>query len=386
MAMDSELRGRRLRALFVNENIGGHAAMHRYLRASLEGDDRIEATFLDVPSPGLFRRVIGAPVPGLGALDADFQPLRYQLAQSMWVRRRIRRWQNPYDALHVYTHNAALLVPEELAAGPSVVSTDCTNEQNARTLPYRNPSRYTSRALGLTRRYEERVYAAATIVVAQSEYAARSLREDYGVPEDRLRVIPFGVTIPRPRVRAEATPAEITFVGSSLERKGGKRLLAIHRASLADRYLLNIVTRERVRGAEGVRVYHDVSPGDGQLEAILDRTAVFAFPSEIDKSSYSVLEAMAAGVPVVAVRHGAVDELVEDGVTGLVVERGDDAGFANALARLLVDDALRAEMGLAARERAERLFDARTTTSRLIEVLEEARQRSAGRKSTVGAA
>ena len=384
--MNSEPRSQRLRALFVNENIGGHAAMHRYLRASLEGDDRIEATFLDVPSPGLLRRVVGAPVPGLGALDADFQPLRYQLAQSMWVRRRIRRWQSPYDALHVYTHNAALLVPEELASGPSVVSTDCTNEQNARTLPYRNPSRYTSRALGLTRRYEERVYAAATFVVAQSEYAARSLREDYGLPEERLRVIPFGVTIPRPRVRAEASPPEITFVGSSLERKGGNWLLGMHRGPLAGRSVLNIVTRERVRHQEGVRVFHDVSPDDGQLEAILDRTAVFAFPSEIDKSSYSVLEAMAAGVPVVAVRHGAVEELIEDGVTGLVVDRGDEAAFAGALRRLLDDDDLRVSMGFAARERAERLFNARTTTSRLIEVLDEARERFAGRKVAVGAA
>ena len=69
------------------------------------------------------------------------------------------------------------------------------------------------------------------------------------------------------------------------------------------------------------------------------------------------LEAAAAGTASVAGRSGGAAEAVDDGVTGLVVDPPDDAeAAAAAITRLLGDDALRAEMGAAARRRAEREF------------------------------
>jgi glycosyltransferase involved in cell wall biosynthesis len=67
-------------------------------------------------------------------------------------------------------------------------------------------------------------------------------------------------------------------------------------------------------------------------------------------------EAMAVGRPVVAARCGGIPEVVEDGVTGLLVEPGDVAGFAGAVLRLLGDQPLREEMGRAGRRRAGALF------------------------------
>ena len=75
-----------LRVLFVNENLGGHATMHQALRGVLNGHPEVSAEFLDVPAPGLARRLAAAPVPGLVRLDADLQSLRYQLAQSVQAR------------------------------------------------------------------------------------------------------------------------------------------------------------------------------------------------------------------------------------------------------------------------------------------------------------
>lgn len=69
-----------------------------------------------------------------------------------------------------------------------------------------------------------------------------------------------------------------------------------------------------------------------------------------------IIEAMAAGLPVVATRAGAFPEIVEDGVTGLLVERGDVAGLATALDRLLGDPALRRKMGEAGRRRVQERF------------------------------
>jgi len=71
----------------------------------------------------------------------------------------------------------------------------------------------------------------------------------------------------------------------------------------------------------------------------------------------SLLEAMAAGLPVVASRVGGVAEAVEDGETGLLVPPGSPAALAQALLRLLTDPATRAAMGARGRRRAIERFD-----------------------------
>jgi glycosyltransferase involved in cell wall biosynthesis len=68
-------------------------------------------------------------------------------------------------------------------------------------------------------------------------------------------------------------------------------------------------------------------------------------------------EAMGCETPVVASDAGGLPEVVEDGVTGLIVPRGDSNALADAMGSLLADPARRAEMGRAGRERALRLFD-----------------------------
>ncbi|MHB8575737.1 MAG: glycosyltransferase [Dehalococcoidia bacterium] len=74
-------------------------------------------------------------------------------------------------------------------------------------------------------------------------------------------------------------------------------------------------------------------------------------------STTTAMEAMACGVPVVAVDVGAVQEAVEDGVTGLIVRPLDTAGIAEAALCLLDDPARRAEMGSLGRLRAVERFD-----------------------------
>ena len=366
-----------MKALFVNENLGGHRAMHLYLKRALRQHPDVEPAFLDIPAPGLARRLVGATLPGLGRLDADLQPLRYQLAQSAHGRYLLERGGGAaaYDVVHVYTQNATLLSTRWLAARPSVVSTDCTDEQNSRSLPYRESTRATWATVALTRRFEERVYRAATMVVAQSDWTAASLLGEYGISPDRLRVIPFGVTVPAAVARVPTPLPEITFVGSSMTRKGGTLLLDVYERHLRGRAVLNLVTLDRVPSREGVRVFADFHPGDPRLSDLLGRTAVFALPSGIDKSSYAVLEAMAAGVPVVACRYGAIPELVIDGETGLLIEPGDGRALASALDTLVEDAARRDAMGAAGRSRAGERFDAARTTAALVDVMGEAMAR-----------
>ncbi|MGH9048262.1 MAG: glycosyltransferase family 4 protein [Acidimicrobiia bacterium] len=363
---------RALRVLFVNENLGGHAAMHQALRDAVRAHPEVATEFLDVPAPGFGRRVAGAAVPGLARLDADLQPLRYQLAQSMHAHRLLRRALRAHDpdVIHAYSQNSVLTSSAELRARPSVVSTDSTVVQNAYQLPYRKPGRFTPHSARLGARLEGRVFRAATLVVAQSEWAARSLHDLHRLRDDTVRVVPFGIVPFDVPPRHERKPPQVTFVGSTMSGKGGWRLLRVYRDRFRGRCTLNLVTRDPVPEEPGVRVFADFRPGDHRMIRLLGETSVVALPTEIDKSPYAVLEAMVAGVPVVATRVGAIPEMVTDGVTGLLVDP-DDADLATALDRLLDDAALRRQMGTAGRERALECFDARRTTASLLDVLEE---------------
>ena len=363
------------RVLLVNENLGGHAAMHLYLRDALaEIAPEVDATFLDVPPSGILRRICSARVPVIGELDLDLQPLRFQLAQSETVRRQLARV-GPYDVLHLYTQSIGLRSIKRLAAGPSVVSTDATLAQGAFHLPYRKPTRFTGAAVRVSQHFERKVYAAATLVVAQSEWTAESLRSAYGVPADRVRVVPFGLSVGAAPVRVDPPGLpEVTFVGSTLARKGGTRLLRAFRQHLQGRCVLNLVTRDPLPPEPGVNVYADFTPGDPRLPELLARSAVFAFPTEMDNSPYAVLEAMRAALPVVATRVGAVPEMVVDGLNGLLVPHDDDA-LAAAIGALLDDPETAAAMGRAGRTRVEEVYSATRTTAQLVEVLAEARAR-----------
>lgn len=80
-----------------------------------------------------------------------------------------------------------------------------------------------------------------------------------------------------------------------------------------------------------------------------------------------LMEAMSCGLPVVASRLSGIPELVEDGVSGILVTPGDASAVASAIRRLADDPARRAQMGAAARERVVRDFDLITNTRRIIE-------------------
>jgi glycosyltransferase involved in cell wall biosynthesis len=79
-----------------------------------------------------------------------------------------------------------------------------------------------------------------------------------------------------------------------------------------------------------------------------------------------IVEAMASGLPVIATRGGGVPEIVENGETGLLTERGDSAELAEAITSLLENDDLRESMGRAGRKRVLQLFSWEKVSERLL--------------------
>lgn len=105
---------------------------------------------------------------------------------------------------------------------------------------------------------------------------------------------------------------------------------------------------ERLGIADAVRFTGWVGPSGKR--ALLEAATVLALPSYEEAAPMSVLEAMAAGVPVVVSPVGGLPEVVADGVSGLFAAPGDVATLSRQLRKLLLDRKLGARIGAAARD------------------------------------
>jgi glycosyltransferase involved in cell wall biosynthesis len=214
-----------------------------------------------------------------------------------------------------------------------------------------------------------------TAVHAFTEWAARSLRDDYGVLADRIRVLPPGVDTSfwKPAIsRQEAPVPRVIFVGGDFYRKGGDLLLDVYRDRFRGRAELDIVTRPGIVEPEpGIRVHTDLTSNDPRLRRLYQEADVLVIPTRADCFSMAGLEAMSSGVPLVTCPVGGVAEVMTDGREGRFVPPDDGRALASAMESIVVDGTRRRSMGAAARELAVTRYDARVNTRRLLRLVEE---------------
>jgi glycosyltransferase involved in cell wall biosynthesis len=183
---------------------------------------------------------------------------------------------------------------------------------------------------------------------------------------DRTVVIPNAVDVAAaPRAGHDRRPPRLITVGRLKAPKDLPTLLHAVAALPPDHFEeLQVVGDGPDRGA----VARDLSSLglDGRVgllgeradvATLLAEADVFVLASRSEGLPLSVIEAMAAGLPVVASGVGGLHELVLDGETGLLVRPGDPAALAAALDRLLTDVEYRRRLGRAGRARAEERFD-----------------------------
>ncbi|HEX2035736.1 MAG TPA: glycosyltransferase family 4 protein [Chloroflexota bacterium] len=200
----------------------------------------------------------------------------------------------------------------------------------------------------------------AHLVLTNSEYTRGRIRSVYGRD---AKVCHLGVdaTLWRPAGAGDgSSPSGVISVGTLEAHKGFDFLVrALGRIPPAHRPALTIVgggghpampahLRDLAR-QHGVTLHLRSGLSDEELASLYRSHALFCFGARFEPFGLVILEAMACGLPVVAVAEGGVPESVRHGETGYLVPR-DEAEFAQAVARLLVDPALRRTMASAARE------------------------------------
>jgi glycosyltransferase involved in cell wall biosynthesis len=199
----------------------------------------------------------------------------------------------------------------------------------------------------------------ATAVVANSTAVADDARQTEGVPASKLHVIPNAVDLPQRLARPEIEPAVGLIIANLIHYKGHLDLVAAL-AALEHPPVIRCIgegpMREPVEQAIAAAGLTDVMILEGrQVDARSCYQGVqFAvLASHSEGLPNAVLEAMAAGLPVVATDVGGCRELVEDGVTGRLVPARDPLAMAGALQEVASDPSFRARAGRAGRERAE---------------------------------
>lgn len=196
-----------------------------------------------------------------------------------------------------------------------------------------------------------------------------------GLPADRIVVLPNLVPIPA----AAANPAAgsyVGFVGRFSPEKGLETLLAAARqADLPLRLAGDALPMGDtfLRTAPRQACFVGKLARDG-LHEFYRHTRFLVVPSLCFESfGLAAAEAMAHGLPVIASRIGGLAEVVEDGVTGFLVEPGDVTALALAMQRLWNDPERCRQMGAAARDKALREYSSDVYYWRLLSVYEKAK-------------
>lgn len=313
------------------------------------------------------------------APNVAFAPIPLYKPHELWVYTHILRLlrQEKIDLVHAHSPIAAL--PGRLAASlagiPAVVSVQIPATRYFGT-------RQTARArlgriiyIQLDRVFNRTI--TNQIIFASQRIFAEMIRNGYA-PESRSIFIPNGINLaPYQNARSrfelrhslELPQSEpiITFVGRLVADKGVDVLFDAlvrlgcpgnneFRVCLVGGGPLENDLKARAKELCLEKVVQFCGYCDNVLDYLL-ASDCFVLPSRNEAMSLAVLEAMAAGLPCVVTDIGDHADLVRDGVHGYVIPPDSPEELANALNRLLCDDALRHRMGEAARDKAQGFND-----------------------------
>jgi glycosyltransferase involved in cell wall biosynthesis len=217
----------------------------------------------------------------------------------------------------------------------------------------------------------------AVLLQAWSNWAKQSAVEDYGLPAEKIVVNPPGVNLnfwePNPSRQAytKNQPFKVLFVGGDFRRKGGFLLIDWFKHQDPARYELHIVTKEPVPPSKGVYVYQDLAPNTPELLQLYQNSQLFVLPSLGECFGIATVEAMGAGLPVIATDVGGTADIIEPGRNGFIIPGDDLQALSSAIETIAGDNALRLRMAEQSRQIAVERFDLERNANRTLSYLKQ---------------
>jgi glycosyltransferase involved in cell wall biosynthesis len=198
----------------------------------------------------------------------------------------------------------------------------------------------------------------ADLILCPSKFVMESMLYN-GIPESKCALNPYGVntSIFTPRTKVPEKP-RFVCVGGVCLRKGQQYLLRAFenvRKTLKDAELVLVGShfpdfrKERQRWAGTYTHYENIPVAE--LAKVLRESTAFVFPSNEEGFAKAIIEAMGAGLPIIATHQSGATTLVNDGVEGLIVRNRDVDNIAEAMIKVATNAELNEKMGRAAYER-----------------------------------
>lgn len=220
-----------------------------------------------------------------------------------------------------------------------------------------------------------------TRVINVCEFEREFARQWRVCPANALEVVHNGIAeIPMTRVQPiDTQPPLIVMVARFASQKDHATLLQALSGLLCMEWSLLLVgegelePKIRAQVAElglGNRVR--ILPPETNVTHLLMEAQIYVLSTHFEALPISILEAMRAGLPVVATDVGGISESVHEGETGLLTRHADVGDLRNALARLIADPALRLALGNAGRRLWSAQFTSSTMAARTVEVYQRA--------------
>jgi glycosyltransferase involved in cell wall biosynthesis len=307
--------------------------------------------------------------------NLDFNRFRVSAGFAYMARRLIARKlsQADYSVLHLHTQVMALLTVDFMQTLPTVVSIDLTAVQAAQEKT--DPSfrwTYTPNIL-----LEKRVYEAAARIITTSEFVRKSVIEDYNINSEKVKVIPFSVkldtfiSIDRSN-KSQKKRYNILFVGGDFKRKGGEDVLKVFLTTFSELAELHLVTYASIECQHPhVHIHKNIKAYSSEWLNLYSQADVFVMPTYAEAFGMVFLEAMAAGLPVIASQLPQIYEIVSDGETGFLVPSGDLYALASKIRYLIENPTLGREMGEKGQRIAKQKFNAQTNFQTLESIFKE---------------
>jgi len=277
------------------------------------------------------------------------------------------------DLIHVHSHptriHARRRVPVVMSAGSS------------HYINVRDYEKWSERKIRRRYRLAQTIYPALGIhdellnaknvarIYTFSDWA-RQIYLEGGLPPAKIEVIYPGFDVPALPARREHETINFLFVGREFARKGGPLVLAAFQRLKQShpQVSLTIVTNptENLRAGEGVRVLPFMAR-ERLYNEIYPAADVFVMPTTAEGWGFTNAEAMSFALPIISTNISAIPEIVEHGVTGLLVEPGDGEALFRAMRQCAESRELREEMGRRGRERFIANFSREVFRGKLLE-------------------